>query len=398
MKNDSIILKLGNLPNEKIKDLELSYRDIGKRCHKISKKYSYELKTSNMSASEVNNHQKKLRRDLSNWVNDPNNLVNCNGKYIGDNIGARITVCRSDGRVTHDVETFCRDVKNKNNRMLGTNNNYIFIKNEHFQLNKENNEYIYSTLDVNTIKNSGIKYKNIHAYKVKSSSLPSSDPNSNIIKYSPNDTTSDNSVTVVSGEIMDLHSTRKEIIQATSGKYGYDSRISSTTRRSHYVCEKIEGEERQTYYFRLSYFQFPPATILDVAVSAGSFMTLVAALKSVALDKVFQPSLFTQKDSFLTVFAPTDDAFAAFYKLIGGVTINPEQLSNVLKYHVVPGKIMAADVVKQTSLKTLTGQNLAIRVKNGKVYVNDALVTSTDITASNGVIHVINAVLSPPPS
>ncbi|MHB1313689.1 MAG: fasciclin domain-containing protein [Gemmatimonadaceae bacterium] len=134
-------------------------------------------------------------------------------------------------------------------------------------------------------------------------------------------------------------------------------------------------------------------TIVDVAVANGSFTTLVTALKAADLVGALQG-----KGPF-TVFAPTDAAFA---KLPAG-TLNallkdPRQLASILTYHVVAGKVMAADVIKGNGAKpaTLNGAALDIQVRNGKVYVNGAQVTTADVVASNGVIHVIDAVVLPP--
>jgi hypothetical protein len=393
MNNDSIILKFRDLPNEILEnDLGLSYRGIARRCHLLSKKYSDDITSANLGRGDVVSNQQKLRRNLSNWVNDPKNLVNSKGKYIGDKFGARITVCMSSGVVIHDVETFCRDVNNKNNRILGKNNNFIFIKNEYSDLNNENSDYVFSTLNVDAIENSNIQYRTLKAYKVKSSSLPSSDPTSTMIKYSPNDTTSDDNVTIVAGHKLDLRTTRKEVIQATCGKYGYDSRISSTNHPTHYVCKKVKGKDDRTFFIRLSYFQFPPATILDVAAQSGNFTTLITALKATGLDKnLSTPGPYT-------ILAPTDAAFA---KLPAGTVEalleNLPTLTNILKYHVVAGKKVAADVAKLTTLPTLfEGKNVTISVQNGKAFINNAQVTVTDILVSNSVIHVIDAVLLPP--
>ena len=99
-----------------------------------------------------------------------------------------------------------------------------------------------------------------------------------------------------------------------------------------------------------------------------------------------------------TVFAPTDDAFA---KLPAGTLedlLKPEnkaKLQAILTYHVVPGKVMAADVVKISSAKTASGQDLSIKVEGGTVMVDDAKVAKTDIECSNGVIHVIDTVVLP---
>jgi len=135
-----------------------------------------------------------------------------------------------------------------------------------------------------------------------------------------------------------------------------------------------------------------PADIVDTAVAAGSFNTLATALKAAGLVETLKgPGPFT-------VFAPTDEAFA---KLPAGTLeslLKPEnkaKLAGILTYHVVAGKVMAADVVKLTSAKTVNGQSVKIAVDGGKVKVNDANVVKTDIGASNGVIHVIDAVLLP---
>ena len=131
--------------------------------------------------------------------------------------------------------------------------------------------------------------------------------------------------------------------------------------------------------------------IVAVASGAGSFKTLVAAIKAAGLVETLQG-----KGPF-TVFAPTDEAFA---KLPAGTVetlLKPEnkaKLVGILTYHVVPGKVMAADV-KTMQAKTVNGQELAIKVADGKVTVNGANVTKTDIAASNGVIHVIDAVVLP---
>ncbi len=136
-------------------------------------------------------------------------------------------------------------------------------------------------------------------------------------------------------------------------------------------------------------------TIVDVAVNAGSFTTLVAALKAADLVGALQgPGPFT-------VFAPTD---AAFEKLPAGTVDallkDPKKLAAILTYHVVSGKVMAKDVIKAGGAepKTLEGQMLDIQVRNGEVFVNGAQVTTADVAASNGVIHIIDTVLLPPAS
>ena len=133
--------------------------------------------------------------------------------------------------------------------------------------------------------------------------------------------------------------------------------------------------------------------IVDTAVGAGSFKTLATALAAADLVATLKgPGPFT-------VFAPTDEAFA---KLPPGTLDNllkPENkamLIRVLTYHVVPGKVMAADVVKISSAKAVSGDALTVKVMGNVVTVDKARVVKTDIVASNGVIHVIDHVLLPP--
>lgn len=136
----------------------------------------------------------------------------------------------------------------------------------------------------------------------------------------------------------------------------------------------------------------PKKDIVDTAVAAGKFKTLAAALKAAGLVDTLKG------DGPFTVFAPTDEAFA---KLPEGTVEsllkpeNKEKLVAILTYHVVSGKVMAADVVKLTEAKTVQGGKVKIEVKNGKVKVDGANVVKTDIAASNGVIHVIDAVILP---
>ncbi len=132
--------------------------------------------------------------------------------------------------------------------------------------------------------------------------------------------------------------------------------------------------------------------IVDTAVGAKSFTTLVAAVKAAGLVETLKG------DGPFTVFAPSDDAFSKLPKGTIETLLKPEnkeKLQNILKYHVVSGKVMASDVVKLDSAKTLLGQKVQIEVVNGAVKVNNATVVKTDIGCSNGVIHVIDTVLLP---
>ncbi|MFA0085414.1 fasciclin domain-containing protein [Vibrio sp. E150_011] len=132
--------------------------------------------------------------------------------------------------------------------------------------------------------------------------------------------------------------------------------------------------------------------IVDVAAENGSFTTLVAAVKAAGLVETLKG-----KGPF-TVFAPTDAAFAKLPDGTIDMLLKPEnkdKLVAILTYHVVPGKVMASDVVALTSADTVQGEAVAISVVDGKVMVNNAQVVATDVEASNGVIHVIDTVLMP---
>jgi uncharacterized surface protein with fasciclin (FAS1) repeats len=132
--------------------------------------------------------------------------------------------------------------------------------------------------------------------------------------------------------------------------------------------------------------------IVDTAVAAGNFNTLVAAVQAAGLEDTLRgPGPFT-------VFAPTDAAFANLPAGTVDALLLPEnqaQLQNILLYHVVSGEFKASDVVQRTSLTTVQGQDITITVNNGSVMIDNANVTVTDIACSNGVIHVIDAVILP---
>lgn len=130
--------------------------------------------------------------------------------------------------------------------------------------------------------------------------------------------------------------------------------------------------------------------IVDTAVAAGSFKTLATALQAAGLIETLKG------EGPFTVFAPTDEAFA---KLPAGTVEallkDKEKLTQILLYHVVSGNVLAKDVVKLKSAKTVQGSSVKINVKGGKVMVDNANVVKTDVAASNGVIHVIDSVILP---
>ncbi|MGD8805479.1 MAG: fasciclin domain-containing protein [Chloroflexota bacterium] len=134
-------------------------------------------------------------------------------------------------------------------------------------------------------------------------------------------------------------------------------------------------------------------SIVDIAVADGRFTTLVAAVQAAGLAETLSG------EGQFTVFAPTDDAFAALPEgTVESLLEDPEgALTDVLLYHVVDGVVMAEDVVGLSAAPTLQGQEIAISVVDGQVFLNDSVqVIITDIMASNGVIHVIDGVLIPP--
>jgi len=136
-----------------------------------------------------------------------------------------------------------------------------------------------------------------------------------------------------------------------------------------------------------------PATVVDVAVSNGSFQTLVTALKAAGLVETLQG------DGPFTVFAPTDEAFA---KLPAGTLesllepANREKLTAILTYHVVPGRVTAAQASALDGASTVQGARLPIAKADGGLTVGGAKVVTADVAAGNGVVHVIDAVLLPP--
>jgi len=148
------------------------------------------------------------------------------------------------------------------------------------------------------------------------------------------------------------------------------------------------------FAFSSAYAMHHEKDIVDTAVGAGSFETLVAAVQAAGLVDTLKG------EGPFTVFAPTDEAFA---KLPEGTLDellkpeNKEKLQAILTYHVVAGKVMAADVVNLDSAASVQGGEIAIAVEDGKVMLNgSAMVAQADIETSNGVIHVIDTVILPP--
>ena len=132
--------------------------------------------------------------------------------------------------------------------------------------------------------------------------------------------------------------------------------------------------------------------IVDTAIKAGSFNTLVAAVQAAELVETLK-----SKGPF-TVFAPTDEAFSQLDKATLESLLKPEnkdQLVAILTYHVVAGKVMSTDITDNMQPSTVNGSTINIKLSNGKVMINDATVITADVDTDNGVIHVIDKVLIP---
>jgi uncharacterized surface protein with fasciclin (FAS1) repeats len=138
--------------------------------------------------------------------------------------------------------------------------------------------------------------------------------------------------------------------------------------------------------------QAPSMNIVETAVATPTLSTLVAAVQAGEL-----VDALSDEDAELTVFAPTNDAFAAIQETVDTLLLpeNKADLQNVLQYHVVSGKVMSSDLSDGMVVTALNGDTLTITIEDGKVMINDAEVTLADVETSNGVVHVIDTVLVP---
>jgi len=189
--------------------------------------------------------------------------------------------------------------------------------------------------------------------------------------------------TIITATAFIALSTMGTLSTASAGYGGYGYQTQNSNETGHFIKTGMhEGGGKET--------AAPAGDIVDVAVGAGSFNTLVAAVKAADLVDTLKG------DGPFTVFAPTDEAFAKIPQAdLDALLADKKKLTAVLTYHVVPGKVMAADVVKLDSAKTVQGESVTILVSDGGVKVDDANVVKTDIVTSNGVIHVIDTVLMP---
>ena len=165
----------------------------------------------------------------------------------------------------------------------------------------------------------------------------------------------------------------------------------SSCPASRTAANHAEHTPAQDYTMTVAHHESTP-DIVDTAVAAGQFKTLVAAVQAAGLVDALKA------DGPLTVFAPTDEAFAKIPAETLESLLTPEgkeKLTAILTYHVVQGRVTADQVVNLRSAKTLNGEEVAIGVAAGKVFVDNARVVKTDIMTGNGVIHVIDTVLMP---
>lgn len=137
----------------------------------------------------------------------------------------------------------------------------------------------------------------------------------------------------------------------------------------------------------------PSTDIVETAAAAGTFKTLLAAAQAAGRVETLEG------EGPFTIFAPTDEAFDALPEGTVKSLLEPSNRDRslaILTYHVVPGRMMAADVLTRTSLKTIEGRSVRVQVKDGQPMIDEANIVRTDIVASSGVIHVIDKVLLPP--
>lgn len=162
------------------------------------------------------------------------------------------------------------------------------------------------------------------------------------------------------------------------------------------IADKNPGDfQLEIISIEIDYGNTPPrgSTLVDIASDAGNFETLLAAAKKAGLVGALSG------DGPLTVFAPTDEAFAALPEGTVSSLLKPEnkqQLADILKYHVIAGQVSLADALKAEKALTLQGEQVTIAFKDGSVRIGGAKLVTADITASNGIIHVIDQVLLPP--
>ena len=159
--------------------------------------------------------------------------------------------------------------------------------------------------------------------------------------------------------------------------------LHAAEKKADYKCDKTDKPCKSDKICKT-------ADIVDNAVASGKFKTLVTAVKAANLVETLK------SEGPFTVLAPSDAAFARLPKATMDKILSCQNtLGSILKYHVISGEVKSDAVVKLDSAKTVNGKDVNIKVVDGKVYINDAMVTTTDIKCKNGVIHIIDTVLIP---
>ena len=179
---------------------------------------------------------------------------------------------------------------------------------------------------------------------------------------------------------------------SSTGFAGECSKSCSGWKKDHHEAAWNHQDQHHVKTTPVAHHSESSPDIVDTAVAAGSFNTLVAAVQAAGLVDALKA------EGPYTVFAPTDEAFAKIPASTIESLLKPEnkaKLTAILTYHVVPARVTASEVVNRRSAKTLQGQEVAIGVAGDKVFVDNARVIKTDIETSNGVIHVIDTVLMP---
>ncbi len=269
--------KVVNLPDEIINpSLNLSFRDIGLKLDSLLAQLLIELYPTSLYQEIINNNTEDpqllsilvsvLRRLFSNYVNDPANITDRNGKYIGDKYGLRILYCSNDGFVNSDVQTFCKNVAVQ--PYIGSNNNYIvdYINPVPVLGTTLTNTIIFNASNIDLSKTSQIPIE-LNVLKCYSPELPKSPnetkliyniftPDLQVIPETPPQTSIFNKL-----QIIDNHGTRLEIQQSRASNYGYASRRSDTTTSFNWYVAKNLGSNflkniGTSYTIRLSYFAF----------------------------------------------------------------------------------------------------------------------------------------------
>ncbi len=265
------------LPNTNVlngTEYNISFQTIGKRLNSIEQETIYYLEKAGLlqyvligtqDSSIIDQIQSVIRRVFFNWTNNPNNLIDDNGNYIGSKYGFRILSASSDGWVLQDVETCAKNVGLYNvNELVITNNNYITYAQKTENINTN---YVFAnTSNVQFNTSQPLPSYQLLALKSYCQNLPPSNSNPKVLHYPIIDSNgnlipeigpSQNNGDIIKTQILDNHGSRKEIQISNIGLYGYSRRLSDTTLNFNwYVSKLLSFEEGATYNLRVSLFEF----------------------------------------------------------------------------------------------------------------------------------------------